>query len=237
MKDLKRALILSLILHLLGVGLLGARFSPSKEETVVRVKLVALRSPVPQPSPSPASRTPSQSSISRPRKSSQKPPRRVSRPKKSKKLAQKKPRQVSRINSSPPSPDPRTEEILRKKLASLQEEVLLRERLQRLKKKQSGTSANTQADLPEGYIALLRTYLKRYYQVPLILKGRRNLEAIIRLKLAANGELLEYQLLRPSGEPLFDQAVEAAVKAAAPYPSPGTPVTIRVIFTPQGLRI
>ncbi|WP_297057139.1 TonB family protein, partial [Thermosulfurimonas sp.] len=73
------------------------------------------------------------------------------------------------------------------------------------------------------------------FEVPLALEKEKNLTAEIRLRLSARGQLLDYQWIKHSGNPLFDRAAEAAIKAAAPYPAPGQPCTVRVIFTPRGL--
>ncbi|WP_168720137.1 energy transducer TonB [Thermosulfurimonas marina] len=112
----------------------------------------------------------------------------------------------------------------------------MRRRLEALKKEVSQKEASGGGrEIPENFGALLRTHLQSFWEIPASLSGRRDLSALVVLRLSSTGELLGYRFLRSSGNPLFDRAVEAALKAASPYPPPGRPLEIRVLFRPEGL--
>ena len=148
--------------------------------------------------------------------------------------------------SSPKSPPLRaqdTEEKLRQKLASLEEEVLLKQRLEAIKNRSvqggasPGGSTRGKGVSEEDLAALLQAHLASFWEVPLILKDRSHLSAIAEIKLAPDGKLLFSKLLKSSGNRLFDQAVKVAIKSADPYPPPGHPLTVKAVFTPQGLKL
>lgn len=74
----------------------------------------------------------------------------------------------------------------------------------------------------ERYFGLLNSVVKRNYDVSSTIDEaeRRRLRAEVALRIGAGGELIEVTLTRPSGNELFDSAVIAAVKKAAPFSAP-----------------
>jgi TonB family protein len=87
----------------------------------------------------------------------------------------------------------------------------------------------------ERYNGLLIAVVKRNYDVSdTIDEGeRRALRAEVAIRLGQGGELLEVRLKRPSGNSLFDSAVVAAVKKAAPFGAP--PPHLRDSLKNQGV--
>ncbi|MBE9608185.1 cell envelope integrity protein TolA [Chitinilyticum piscinae] len=47
-----------------------------------------------------------------------------------------------------------------------------------------------------------------------------NPEAVFRIRLLPSGELRDVELLKPSGDPEWDKAVESAIRRSAPFPKP-----------------
>ncbi len=74
----------------------------------------------------------------------------------------------------------------------------------------------------ERYFGLLTSVVKRNYDVSNSISEaeRRRLHAVVTLKIATTGELLDVKLSTPSGNELFDAAVLGAVKKAAPFTAP-----------------
>ncbi len=74
----------------------------------------------------------------------------------------------------------------------------------------------------ERYYGLLSSVVKRNYDVSnsIAESERRRLHAVVLVRIAPTGELLEVKLTTPSGNELFDGAVVEAVKKAAPFTAP-----------------
>jgi TonB family protein len=74
----------------------------------------------------------------------------------------------------------------------------------------------------ERYFGLISAMVKRNYDVSDTIPEaeRRMLRATVKVKLGATGELLDSDLVKASGNDLFDGAVLGAVKKAAPFGPP-----------------
>ncbi|RUM89506.1 MAG: hypothetical protein DSZ24_01065 [Thermodesulfatator sp.] len=248
-RDLLRGVFLSLGLHLLLLGLLarGLASKPERKWVKVHIARLEIKSPGPSgPSPSPHPALP-------PKKTPSKAKKARASPKKTSRSSSKSLRK-RRSHTEKKSPSrwrkPKGNENLSRitrasKISGKEEELLeeriselaLRERLAELQRKVSARASGGggEGGIPEGWKARLTAHLESFWEVPTSLAGRRDLSALVILRLSATGELLGYRFLHPSGNPLFDRAVEAALKAAAPYPPPGRPLKVRVLFRPEGL--
>lgn len=74
----------------------------------------------------------------------------------------------------------------------------------------------------ERYYALLKNAVRRFYDVSNTIpeSERITLKANVNFKLATNGEVLDVDIVKSSGNALFDAAVLGAVKKAAPFSPP-----------------
>jgi protein TonB len=82
-----------------------------------------------------------------------------------------------------------------------------------------GNSATQEGD---PYFGLIDRNVHRYYNVSSAIpeSQRRTLKALVWFKLTATGAVESVKIQAPSGNALFDNAVLAAVKRAAPFPAP-----------------
>ncbi len=259
MKGLKKFFLLSLAFHLALLGLFSLEFSSKKAYPTVSVKLTRLETrPAISKKPSSAMASKAKSPLKKAvtktksrrktttgprtvrRKAGVSKPSRVVRRKSHRKASRPSTESRKALQGSRTAPE-EAEKILRERLAALEKERLLRERLAKLKEKvREEEKGGGNAALPgpgSEYGAVLRSHLQSFWEVPLALEKHPGLSAVVRIRLSARGELLGYELVRPSGNALFDRAVVAAVRTAAPYPPPGSPVTIRATFTPGGLSL
>ncbi|WP_224244016.1 TonB family protein [Hyalangium gracile] len=96
----------------------------------------------------------------------------------------------------------------------------------------SGDSATAEG---ERYYALLSSQVRRNYNVADTIPEaeRMYLKAQVQMRLGRAGEVLATQLTTPSGNDLFDAAVLAAVKKAAPFSPP--PDHLRESLQKQGI--
>jgi TonB family protein len=74
----------------------------------------------------------------------------------------------------------------------------------------------------ERYFGLLSSAVRRYYDVSNTIEEseRLRLKAQVTIKISHTGEVLDVDLNKKSGNEVFDSAVLAAVKKAAPFPPP-----------------
>lgn len=74
----------------------------------------------------------------------------------------------------------------------------------------------------ERYYGLLSSVVKRNYDVSnsIAEAERRRLHAVVTVRIAATGDLIDVRLTASSGNELFDAAVVEAVKKAAPFSAP-----------------
>ncbi|MCL2315061.1 MAG: TonB C-terminal domain-containing protein, partial [Proteobacteria bacterium] len=93
----------------------------------------------------------------------------------------------------------------------------------------------------ERYFGLLSVAVRRHYDVSsTIPENQRNtLKATALIRISPNGKLLEAKLTQSSGNPLFNTAVESALRKAAPFSPPPEHLKeslrkngVQLVFTP-----
>lgn len=74
----------------------------------------------------------------------------------------------------------------------------------------------------ERYLALVQRRVKDNYQVPATIpeQERMYLNAVVRIFIQKNGQISRHELIRSSGNGVFDSAVQAGVARASPLPPP-----------------
>lgn len=79
-----------------------------------------------------------------------------------------------------------------------------------------------EAEEGERYLALVQKRLRDNYLLPSTIPEaeRIRLSAIVRIHIERSGRLARYEIEKPSGNPQFDAALEAAVTRASPFPPP-----------------
>jgi TonB family protein len=82
-----------------------------------------------------------------------------------------------------------------------------------------------------AYFASLRMAVKQRYVVPSVIQVHEcaKLEATVGVRMDASGEVQDVDIMKRSGNELFDAAVVQAVKAASPLPPP--PPNMRELVT------
>jgi len=97
------------------------------------------------------------------------------------------------------------------------------------------TSGDASESEGERYYGQLSAQVKRFYDVSETIpdQERVRLVAQVALFIDANGQLARSRLAKPSGNDLFDSAVLAAVKRAAPFAPP--PVHLRNALQKYGI--
>ncbi len=135
-------------------------------------------------------------------------------------------------------PSGREEELLARRLAALKEkaeEKKLAERIAALRGKmvKGGGLQLGESDLPPGLARRLTAHLKSFWEVPELLKDRRDLVAEVELVIEADGQIRSWHFRHRSGNRLYDEAVAASLKRANPLPAPGKAIKLSVVFRIQ----
>jgi TonB family protein len=99
---------------------------------------------------------------------------------------------------------------------------------------ENGDSAKQEG---ERYYGLLKSVVQRNYDVSDSIpeSERRTLKAEVALYIAENGTLQNVAMQKPSGNAVFDEAVLAAIRKAAPFTAP--PEGLRGALKKQGVAI
>lgn len=92
------------------------------------------------------------------------------------------------------------------------------EKVDALNKMMQQRAASAKAGLIDKYKAMIHNKIKRFVVVPPDLKG--NPEAEFTVVLLPDGEVLKATLVKSSGYPAYDAAVERAILRASPLPLP-----------------
>ena len=73
-----------------------------------------------------------------------------------------------------------------------------------------------------AYFGLLANRVKQHYTVPSVISPGEcaRLVAVVAVRIAADGTVLDVRINKGSGQELFDSAVISAVKQASPLPRP-----------------
>ncbi len=86
----------------------------------------------------------------------------------------------------------------------------------------------------EKYLETLDEHVKKHWHVPNFLAGAK-LSAAIRIHVDENGLILKREMVRSSGNPIFDQTVMDCLDKASPLPTP--PRRLANLFMVDGLTL
>ncbi|MFN3505464.1 MAG: TonB C-terminal domain-containing protein [Caldimicrobium sp.] len=135
------------------------------------------------------------------------------------------------------------EEFLRKRLYSLQGKVKEKEDLgsevpQSLsggKGKEIPSSAPS-SKLSEEYLLLIKRKLQTHFEVPIYLKNRGDLSALVEIQVNPSGEIHRVSFLKRGDDEAFNRAIEKCLKAVNPLPVERD-ITLRIEFKAQGISV
>jgi len=89
------------------------------------------------------------------------------------------------------------------------------------RKRAAAEAASAQLKALEGYKRKISQKIRGYIVLPPGISG--NPEAAYNVTVVPGGEVLDVKLVKPSGVPAYDAAVERAIQAASPLPVPTDP--------------
>ena len=240
---LARSAALAFLVHVLlaSVMVLGVRWQSRPPETV-SVELVELQPPRPEPrveevKPTPPPPAPKAEPVPPPQKAPDIAVKAKPEPKpKPKPKAEAKPKAEPKPKpEAKPKPIPDFEKNLREQMAreqkALDAEKRERELAALLARQQTDALNKARAE----YITRIQQKVKSNWQLPLDIKD--NPEAVFLVVQLPTGEVLSARIVKPSGNPAYDAAVERAILRSSPLPLPATRELfareLRLTFRPQ----
>jgi len=103
-------------------------------------------------------------------------------------------------------------------------------------KTSSSTSSEEASSLSRDYLLLVKRKLQTHFEVPIYLKGRGDLKALVEIEVNERGEIQKVTFLQKAGDPEFNRAVERCLRAVNPLPV-NQRARLRIEFRGEGLRI
>jgi colicin import membrane protein len=216
-----RAFVLSALMHfgLAAVLVLGVRWQVSAPDTV-EVDLVDALPPPPPPVVEPPKPVPPP----KPEPVAKPEPPQVKKPDIA--TPEKKPKPKPKPEAKP-KPDPNFDKRLREQVAQEQkaldqqrQERELRELLARQQAEAERAASAARAKALNEYIARIQAKVKSNWILPQDIQG--NPEAVFLVAQLPTGEVLTTRLLKSSGNPAYDAAVERAILKSSPLPLPAS---------------
>lgn len=222
------AVVLALLVHVVLIGMLfvGVRWHSQRPQpvTVELWEIATPRAPevIEPPKPEPRPEPPPEV----------KPAPRIEKPDIA--LAEPKPKPKPEPKPEPkpkpkPKPEPKAEEKpkprpdefqrqMREQLALEQERLAAQRREQELRELLARESASLHRRALDEYIARIQAKVKSNWILPADMKG--NPETVINVVQLPTGEVLSTRVVKPSGIPAYDSAVERAILKSSPLPLP-----------------
>jgi colicin import membrane protein len=244
-----RSFVLSALVHILLVAILvlGVRWQVRAPETVT-VDLVAVPpAPVPEP-PKPVVEPPKPVPPPKVEPEVKPPPPKVEKPEiavPEKPKPKPKPKPEPKPKPKPevkPKEDPNFQKRLQEQVAAEQkaldqqrQERELRELLARKQAEAERAASTARQKALDEYISRIQRAVKGNWILPQDIQG--NPEAVFLVVQIPTGEVISTRLIKSSGNPAYDTAVERAILKSSPLPlpPPGVPFAreLKLTFRPQ----
>ncbi|MFN4132157.1 MAG: TonB C-terminal domain-containing protein [Caldimicrobium sp.] len=138
------------------------------------------------------------------------------------------------------------EKFLRERLLALQkrgeeknkslseEENFLTKGIQALQKEKASPTSVSAGKLSEEYLLLIKRKLQTHFEVPIYLKNKENLSAIVEIQVNSSGEIIKITYLKKSEDPTFNKAVEKCLAMVNPLPI-NQNIHLKIEFRAQGI--
>jgi len=164
------------------------------------------------------------------------PPKPEARPKpKPEPVAKPKPKPEPKVDPMAKAREQQAQRKMQQELAQEQLALASDQEKQKIRDQLARDAAASHSKALDEYIARIRAKVRSNWILPLELKG--NPEATFNVVQLPNGEVLSVQLVRSSGIPAYDQAVERAILRSSPLPKPTSESVfsreLRLTFRPK----
>ena len=91
----------------------------------------------------------------------------------------------------------------------------------------SNIGSSIDSDLAESYVARVAEIIRQHYVLPTTLRGKKNLVALISLRISSNGSVIAVKINSSSGNVMFDRGVTLAINRITSFGPPPLPLRKR----------
>ncbi len=117
---------------------------------------------------------------------------------------------------------------------SEKELALLKQRLLSLENKKGNEDFGDSGGISLNYLLLIKRKLQQNFEVPIYLRRKRDLYALVLLKISSQGEIINYKFIKKSPEEIFNEVVKECLKLSSPLPV-NRKITLLVEFKAEGI--
>jgi colicin import membrane protein len=231
------AIVLALLVHLaLAVFLIYGIHWQTRTSAVVQVDLVRpAENPVPNPAPNPAGNPPEKPKEKPEQNPQPKPEIKPAPPAKPVIAIKEKPKPDPK-----PAPSPKPDLNFFDRQMAAEEKRITAQRQnaaeeERIRQQNDAATAAARNKALASYTDRIRARIKNAINMPINLQG--NPVAVFDVVQLPSGEVMSVKLVKPSGAPAWDSAVERAIYKASPLPKPDNPDLfardLHLTFCPQ----
>ncbi|BAU22569.1 hypothetical protein THC_0169 [Caldimicrobium thiodismutans] len=127
-------------------------------------------------------------------------------------------------------------EFLQNKLASLKNRIKekgpLKEGIQ--ERPFTPTTTSSASPLSQDYLLLVKRKLQTHFEVPIYLKNKKGLSALVEIEVSNSGEITKINFIQRSPEPAFNRAIERCLSAVSPLPV-NQKTSLKIEFRAEGI--
>ncbi len=126
-------------------------------------------------------------------------------------------------------------EFLQNKLASLKNRINEKEPLKEGIQERTFTPTTSSASpLSQDYLLLVKRKLQTHFEVPIYLKNKKGLSALVEIEVSNSGEITKINFIQRSPEPAFNRAIERCLSAVSPLPV-NQKTSLKIEFRAEGI--
>jgi len=107
--------------------------------------------------------------------------------------------------------------LSQEELKTLKERMIAFQKAQSQESSKEGSlSENLKEKLGIEYLLLIKRQLENHFEVPIYLRSKKELYALVEIEISPDGKILTYQFLKESPNFEFNKAIERCLKASSP---------------------
>ncbi len=131
---------------------------------------------------------------------------------------------------------PKEENLLsEEELKTIKEKMAVLQKGKYQKISQEGSFfGDTKEKIEIEYLLLIKRQLENNFEVPIYLRSKKDLYALVEMEISSEGKILTYQFLKEASDFEFNKAIQRCLKASSPLPI-NKKIKVIVEFKAEGI--
>ncbi len=88
--------------------------------------------------------------------------------------------------------------------------------------------------LSKDYFLLIKRQLQSHFEVPIYLKSKKDLRALVEIEITPSGDIIKINFLKKAEDPSFNQAIERCLRSVKILP-PNQKLSLKIEFRTEGI--